>query len=81
VHLLMGRAFLSKGLRELAERELRVAVSLPLDPAGAMEARYQLGCTLQSLGQVDEARSIFEDLMQKDLLYADVQQRYKKLKS
>jgi tetratricopeptide (TPR) repeat protein len=80
VHLLLGRAFLARNLPELAEQELRTAAHLPMTPEEEMQARYQLARTLESLGRHDEARSYYQELLQKDLAYADVQQRYRRLK-
>src|SRR5262249_5283378 len=47
VHLLLGRAFLEKGMADLAEEELRVATSLPLDGGDETRAAYLLGCVLE----------------------------------
>jgi tetratricopeptide (TPR) repeat protein len=80
VHLLLGRAFLDRGLPELAEPELRVASQMPMAPEEEMQARYQLARTLESLGQADEARALYQELLQRDLTYADVHERYRRLK-
>jgi len=80
VHLLLGRAFLAKGLQDLAEEELRTATSLPLDPDDATYAAYLLGCILEAAEQSDEALRVFHEILNKDLNYADVEQRYRRLK-
>jgi tetratricopeptide (TPR) repeat protein len=79
--LLLGRAFLRKGLRDLAVEELRIATSLPLDPPDETLAAYLLGCALEEEQQVEEAVRIFHAILQKDLGYADVQERYRRLKA
>jgi tetratricopeptide (TPR) repeat protein len=80
VRLLLGRAFREKGLHELAEEELRAATSLPLEPADELEAVYLLGCVLEDARKYDEAAQVFHAILQKDLEYADVQERYKRVK-
>ena len=79
--LLLGRAFLGKGLQSLAEDELRAATSLPLDPAEEVEAAYLLGCVLEASEQDEEALRTFQDVLQKDLNYKDVEERYRRLKA
>jgi len=81
VRLLLGRAFLGKGLHTLAEQELRAATSLPLDPAEEIEAAYLLACVLEGSGQVEEAVKTFMDVMEKDVHYKDAEERYRKLKA
>ena len=79
--LLLGRAFLAKGLPDLAEAELRVATGLPLDPAEQIEAAYLLGCVLQASGQNEEALKTFHEVLEKDLQYKDAEERYRRLKA
>lgn len=81
LHLLLGRSLLAKGLPDLAEEELRVATSLPLEPAQELEASYLLGCVLETNGQKSEALATFHAILQKDFAYADVEQRYRRLKA
>jgi tetratricopeptide (TPR) repeat protein len=81
VRLLLGRAFLNSGLLELAEEELRTAADMPVEPEDEMRAGYLLGCVLETRGKVDEAVRVFHEIMQKDLLYMDVQARYVRLKA
>ena len=79
--LLLGRAFLGKGLQSLAEQELRAATSLPLDEAEELEAAYLLGCVLEASAQDEEALRTFEGVLHKDMTYKDVEERYRKLKA
>ena len=79
--LLLGRAFLAKGLQSLAEQELRAATSLPLDEAEELEAAYLLGCVLEASAQDEEALRTFESVLHKDVNYKDVEERYRKLKA
>lgn len=79
-HLLLGRALLGRRLADLAEEELRTATSLPLDPAEELEAAYLLGCTLEAAGKTREALETYHGILQKDLGYADVESRYRRLK-
>jgi tetratricopeptide (TPR) repeat protein len=81
VHLLLGRAFLDKGLHELAEEELRIAAGMPLDAADEIQAAYLLGRVLEATGKPEEAMQVFQGVLQKDLQYRDVQERYRKLKA
>jgi thioredoxin-like negative regulator of GroEL len=81
VHLLLGRVFLAKGLDDLAEEELQFATSLPLEPADEIQASYLLGCVLEKSGKTEAALQIFQGILQKDLGYRDVQERYRKLKA
>lgn len=81
VRLLLGKAFREKGLQDLAEEELRAATSLPLDPADEIEAAYLLGCVLEDTAKYDEAAQVFHSVLQKDLEYADVQERYRRVKA
>jgi tetratricopeptide (TPR) repeat protein len=80
VRMLLGRAFREKGLHELAEEELRAATCLPLEPADELEAAYQLGCVLEGARKYEEAAQVFHSVLQKDLEYGDVQERYKRVK-
>jgi tetratricopeptide (TPR) repeat protein len=80
VRLLLGRAFREKGLQDLAEEELRMATSLPLEPADEIEAAYLLGCVLEDTAKYEEAAQVFHSVLQKDLEYADVQERYRRVK-
>jgi thioredoxin-like negative regulator of GroEL len=81
LHLLLGRAFLEKGLVDLAEEELRAANTMPLEPPDDMRAAYLLGCVLEQTRQTDEAVRIFHGILQKDFAYADVQERYRRLRA
>jgi tetratricopeptide (TPR) repeat protein len=81
VRLLLGRAFREKGLLDLAEEELRVAASLPLDPTDEIEAAYLLGCVLEDTAKYEEAAQVLHAVLQKDLEYADVQERYRRVKA
>lgn len=81
LHLLLGRSLLAKGLPDLAEEELRVATSMPLEPTQELEASYLLGCVLETNGQKSEALATFHAILQKDFAYADVEQRYRRLKA
>jgi tetratricopeptide (TPR) repeat protein len=81
LRLLLGRAFLEKGLLDLAEEELRSATTLPLEPPDDMQAAYLLGCVLEQTRQADEAVRVFHGILQRDFDYADVQERYRRLKA
>lgn len=80
VRLLLGRAFLDKKLHDLAEEELRAATSMPLAPEDEIQAAYLLGCMLEETRKYDEAAQVFQGILQKDLQYADVQERYRRVK-
>jgi tetratricopeptide (TPR) repeat protein len=79
--LLLGRAFLEKGLLDLAEEELRTATTLPLETPDDMQAAYLLGCVLERTRQAEEAVRVFHGILQKDIGYADAQERYRRLKA
>jgi tetratricopeptide (TPR) repeat protein len=79
MRLLLGQVFIEKGLLELAEEELRVAASLPLEPADELLAAYLLGCVLEEGRKYDEAAQVLHELLQKDLRYRDAQERYKRV--
>jgi tetratricopeptide (TPR) repeat protein len=81
VRMLLGRAFLDSGLMELAEEELRAASELPMEPKEELRARYLLGCVLEMRGQNDDALRAFHEVMQSDLHYQDVQERYRRLRA
>ena len=81
VRMLLGRAFLDSGLVELAEEELRAASELPMEPAEELRAKYLLGCVLEMRGRADEALRTFHEVMQTDLHYQDVQERYRRLRA
>jgi tetratricopeptide (TPR) repeat protein len=80
VRLLLGQAFLAKHLHELAEEELRAATSMPMDGPDELQAAYLLGCVLEETKKYDEAAQVFHDVLQKDLQYADAQERYRRVK-
>jgi len=80
VHLLLGRAFLNRNLHDLAEEELRTATSLPLEPKDEIQAAYLLGCVLEAGRHPEEALQVFHGVLQKDFHYADVEERYRRLK-
>ena len=81
VRMLLGRAFLDSGLVELAEEELRAASELPMEPREEIRAKYLLGCVLEMRGQSDDALRAFHEVMQSDLHYEDVQERYRRLRA
>jgi tetratricopeptide (TPR) repeat protein len=78
--LLLGRAFLAKQMPDLAEEELRIAMGLPLPPDQELESAYLLGCVLETARKDAEAMQVFYGVLQKDFGYADVEQRYRRLK-
>ncbi len=80
VHLLLGRAFLNRHLHDLAEEELRTATGMPLEPKDEIQAAYLLGCVLEAAKQPEEALQVFHSVLQKDFHYADVEERYRRLK-
>ncbi|HLA79090.1 MAG TPA: hypothetical protein VJU18_16045 [Vicinamibacteria bacterium] len=80
VHLLLGRAFLNRNLHDLAEEELRTATGMPLEPQDEILAAYLLGCVLEAAKQPEEALQVFHGVLQKDFHYADVEERYRRLK-
>lgn len=80
VHLLLGRAFLNRNLHDLAEEELRTATSMPLEPNDEIQAAYLLGCVLEAAKHPEEALQVFHGVLQKDFHYADVEERYRRLK-
>jgi tetratricopeptide (TPR) repeat protein len=79
VSLMLGRCFRDKGLPELAEQELALAVTMPLGPREDMEARYELARVLETLGHPDRALEIYRELMKQQFDYRDVEQRYRVL--
>ena len=81
VRMLLGRSFLESGLVELAEEELRAAAELPMEPAEELRAAYLLGCVLEMRGKHEDALRVFHDVMQKDLHYMDVQERYRRIRA
>jgi tetratricopeptide (TPR) repeat protein len=81
VYLLLGRVFRHTGLNDLAEEHLRTATSMPMDPHDEIYAAYLLGCVLESAQQNDEALRVFHSVLEKDLQYADVEERYRRLKA
>ena len=81
VRMLLGRAFLDSGLVELAEEELRAASELPMEPGEELRAKYLLGCVLEMRGQTGDALRTFHEVMQTDLHYEDVQERYRRLRA
>jgi tetratricopeptide (TPR) repeat protein len=80
VRMLLGRAFLDGGLVELAEEELRAASELPMEPGEELRAKYLLGCVLEMRGESADALRAFHEVMQTDLHYQDVQERYRRLR-
>jgi hypothetical protein len=54
---------------------------MPLEPAEELRAKYLLGCVLEMRGHGDEALRAFHDVMQSDLHYEDVQERYRRLRA
>lgn len=78
--LLLGRCFLAKQMPDLAEEELRIAMGLALPPEQELESAYLLGCVLETARKDSEAIQVFYGVLQKDFGYADVEQRYRRLK-
>ena len=78
VHLLLGRAFQAKGLRDLAVEELRIAQSLPLEPSDELLATYLSGCLQESLGRYEDALEDYRRVLKQDLKYRDVEKRYRR---
>jgi len=78
---LLGRAFMAKGLPEIAEAELRLALAQPLAPLDDLDARYSLARVLEVLERVPEAIELYHAIIQTDFHYRDSEQRYKYLKS
>jgi hypothetical protein len=81
VRMLLGRAFLDSGLVELAEEELRAAGEMPMEPGEQLRASYLLGCVLETRGQNDEALRVFHEVMQHDMHFLDVQERYRRIRA
>jgi tetratricopeptide (TPR) repeat protein len=80
-YLLLGRCFAARGLPDLAEGELREALTRPLTPDEELEARYSLAGLLESRSQAAEARDLYRDILQRDFAYRDAEARYKALQS
>jgi tetratricopeptide (TPR) repeat protein len=80
-HLLLGRALHARQLPELAEQELRSALGMPLEPADRQQAEYRLACLLEEAGRGPEALPLFQAILERELSYADVQERYRRLKA
>jgi thioredoxin-like negative regulator of GroEL len=51
-----------------------------MDPADETQAAYLLACVLEAAQQPGEAVEILHGILQKDLHYADVEERYRRLK-
>lgn len=79
VFLPLGRCLLARGLLDLAEENLRVAVTMPLDGGDELEAAYLLGTVLEQRGKQADAAEVYLDLLRKDLGYRDVEARYRRL--
>ena len=81
LNYLLGRSYLAKGLPELAEPELRAAMTYPLAPQESLDAAYQLGHTLEQLQRSGEALEIYQGILAKDLYFKDTEGRYRQLKA
>jgi tetratricopeptide (TPR) repeat protein len=79
--LLLGRCLREKGLHELAEEELAAAVSLPLEPAVELEARYEWARALEAVGRREAAADVYRGILKQQLDYGDVEARYRQLSS
>jgi tetratricopeptide (TPR) repeat protein len=81
VSYLLGRCYLTKGLPELAEPELRMAKNLPLDPEETLDATYHLGRVLEMSNRREEALELYQSVLAKDLYFKDTEARYRALKA
>ncbi len=76
--MLLGRAFIDKGLRDLAQEELAAALTLPLEPGEELEGRFLLGCLNESAGRYEDALESYRKVMDQDMQYRDVEKRYRR---
>jgi hypothetical protein len=81
VHLLLGKGLLGKGLTDLAEEELLVAMAQTLGPDEQIQAAYLLGRICEGRRKYDDAVRLFHGILQKNLRYADTEARYRRLKA
>jgi len=77
---LLARCFREKGIRDLAEKNLRAALEAA-DPGSdlAKELLYELGSLAESEGNPEEARSFFVRIFEIDIGYRDVALKMKNL--
>lgn len=77
---LLGPILEGMGFQELALQKYREAVHD--DPMGAenVSAYYRLGRAYQASGQLEEAKQVLAKILEFDLNYEDVQDRYRTLK-
>jgi hypothetical protein len=54
---------------------------MPLEPADRQQAEYRLACLLEEAGRGPEALPLFQAILERELSYADVQERYRRLKA
>lgn len=77
---LLGPLLEELDLSELASRKYQEALGESSVDSGNIAIFYSLGKLFESTGQFDEAKEIYSRVMENDVTYEDVQDRYRKLK-
>ena len=77
---LLGPILEELDLPELASRKYREALGESSVDSENIGIFYSLGKSLESTGQIEEAKEIYSRVLEKDVTYADVQDRYRKAK-
>jgi thioredoxin-like negative regulator of GroEL len=63
------------------ETTLLLVARVMLETPDDMRAAYLLECVLEQTRRTGEALRVFHGILQKDVAYADVQERYRRLKA
>ncbi len=78
--MLLGPILEKLDLSELASRKYQEALGESSVDSGNIAIFYSLGKLYESNGQIDEAKEIYSRVLENDVTYEDVQDRYRKLK-
>ena len=78
----LGLCFMQKGLADLAVNQYKAALASPgVDSETKKGITYNLGEAYEEMGQVQEARNIYQQIFEVDIGYKDVADKVTKLRS
>ncbi|NOZ23745.1 MAG: tetratricopeptide repeat protein [Planctomycetes bacterium] len=78
----LGRCFMKKNLPDLAANQYKAALQAPgLSSQMKKEITYNLGEAYEAMGQIEEARKIYQQIFEVDITYKDVADKVSQLRS
>ena len=76
----LGRAFRSKGMLDIAQKQLEKALEDAPSQERQLDLLYELGCLCEERDEADDARDYFSRILEIDISYKDVSSKLATLK-